>query len=213
MDKLADQFDKLGLPCTPPEPVPAEKLARFDYPALWLKAYLNNSVYYVQLAYDGYVAYFSVYKPLAKGRKLLRCTRLGWSESPIFKGWFDLPIAVRTVSAPDDPRRSLIVAYDKTGQCMVWRINPETMRPVVVIEGCFLDVSQIHKGIVKEWEQALSLVKDAGWNAYPPAFRKPEAMAYRVWRWDERKQRFVVASSWRMGKWSQVDYRRFGFWE
>lgn len=212
MDKIMDQFDKLGTPCAPPEPVPAGKMARFVYPDLWLKAYLNGSVYYVQLAYDGYVAYFSVYKPLAKGRKLLRCTRLEWSKLPIVER-FRLPIAVRTVSAPDNSRRSLIVAYDETGQCMVWRINPETMRPVVVMRGYFLDVSQIHKGIVKEWEQALSLVKDAGWDAYPPAFRNPKAMAYRVWRWDKRKQRFVVASSWRIGKWSRADYRRFGFWE
>lgn len=204
MDKIMDQFAKLGTPCASPEPVPAEKLARFDYPALWLKAYLNNSVYHVQLAYNGYIAYFSVYKPLAKGRKLLRCTELGW---------FGLPIAVRTVPFPDSSRRSLIVACDEKGKCMVWRIDATTMRPVVVVEGSFLDVSQIHKGIVKEWVQALSLVKDAGWNAYPPAFRNPKAMAYRVWRWDRRKHRFVVASSWRIGKWSRADYRRFGFWE
>ncbi len=207
MDKIEQQYDKLGMPCAPPEPVLAEKAARFDYFTLWQKAYLDHSrtQYSVQLAYNQEEAYLCVYKPLAKGAQLLRCTKMDWLGG--------LVISLQAVPNPDNPSRSLVVTVGENGWCKIWRIDPQTMRPVVVLDGALLDVSRIHEGVVTEWTQALSLVKDAGWDAYPAAFRNPKAMAYRVWRWDKRKQRFVVASSWRIGKWSRTDYRRFGFWE
>ncbi|MCS6830981.1 MAG: hypothetical protein NZ749_10105 [bacterium] len=206
MDELTGQFDKLGTPCAPPEPVPTQRIAKFDYYTFWLKASVDGSVkpYHLQVAYNGDEAYLSIYQPSDRGSKLLRCTKL--EEL----GWV---IAVRAVPDPERPLRSLVAVYDESGRCIVWRINAKTLRPVVVMEGYFLDLSQIGKGIVKEWTQALSLVKDAGWDAYPAAFRDPKAMAYRVWRWDKCKQQFVVTSAWRIGKWSRENYRRFGFWE
>lgn len=207
MDKITDQYDKLGTPCPPPEPLSAEKTARFDYYTLWQKGFLDNSgtQYHVQVACNEEEVYLSVYKPLAKGLRLLRCTKLDWLGG--------LVISLQAVPNPDNPSRSLMFACDENGWCKIWRVDPKTMRPVMVLDGSLLDVSRIREGIVKEWTQALSLVKDAGWDAYSPAFRNPKAMAYRVWRWDKRKQQFVVASSWRIGKWSRADYRRFGFWE
>lgn len=207
IDQITDQFDKLGTPCNPPEPVPANKEARFAYHQLWLrKVRLDDSgaQYDVHLAYDTEEAFFSVFRSVGGKRRLLRCTRM---DS------FAYATRLEAVPDPANPRRSLIVVYTAGCWATICRVNPISLRPVTVMDGCWLDLSRIREGVVKEWKQALRLVKEAGWYAYPPAFRKPEAMAYRIWRWDGRKRQFVLASSWRLGKWSCANYRRFGFWE
>lgn len=214
IDKLTEQYETIGTPCEPPKPVPADLEAKGQYLERWARSVRLSKAakrYDIQVAYSGGVgvvdeSYLSIYETSGKRARLVRCTRI----DDLGLGHV---ISLRTVPDPNDPGRSLVVVYTENGRCVIWRIDPNTMRPVVVMDEFFLDVSQIQRGIVKEWTQALSLVKEAGWNAYPPAFRDPKAMAYRVWRWDRRRQRFVVASSWRLGKWSRADYRRFGFWE
>lgn len=207
IDKMLDQIETIGTPCNPPEVVPQLE-AKQQYLENWLQGVrLDNSprTYNIQIASNGDEAYVSVYEASGKKTRLVRCTRLSN---------FGYVVSLRAVPSPDNPRCSLIVVYKGNEGCVVWRIDPETMRPVQLMEETAgIDVSRISQGIVLEWKQALLVLVLEGWDAYPPAFRNPKAMAYRVWRWDRRKQRFVVASSWRIGKWSRVDYRRFGFWE
>lgn len=208
IDRIMAQSEAVGSACDPPEPAPAEMEAKVWYLENWLKGVRLDSTsrtYNIQIASDGREAYLSVYAASGKQPRLVRCTPLSN---------FGYVVSLRAVPYPGNPHRSLIVVCKGDESCVIWRIDPETMRPVQLMEETAgVDVSRISQGIVLEWKQALLVLVLEGWDAYPPAFRNPKAMAYRVWRWDKREQRFVVASSWRIGKWSRADYRRFGFWE
>ena len=212
IDRIMAQSETVGSPCNPPEPVPAEKEAKVWYLENWLRGVrLDNShrTYNIQIANNWNEAYLSVYEASGKQPRLVRCTRI---DIGYVIGYIT---SLQAVPDPDNPRRSLVMVCNDEEGCIIWRIDPKTMRPVPLIaKGTkLLDVLRVSKGILLEWRQALLVLVLEGWDAYPPAFRNPKAMAYRVWRWDKRKQRFVVASSWRIGKWSRTDYRRFGFWE
>ena len=208
IDRLSDRFDQIGKPCPAPAPVPDGLEAKEQYMELWTKAIRldnTNRRYRVQMACNGSTAddaFLCVYESTAVGSRLLRCTRLAS---------FGHVLQLRAVPHPDNPQISLIVAYRDTGKGTVWRVDPETMRPVVLLDEFFIDTSRLGKGIVVQWAQALALVGDNIGLSYPPAFRKPGAMAFKVWQWDKRRHRFVCNSAWRIGGWSGKDWQRFGF--